>query len=534
VSPIGYSETYPGDIVQYEPFTNKIGFYLEIYNENTLPNEEEVSGFDLQWDGTNVFFEMPEGYPALFGHYFRIYADFDGGSYYQQGTFEPLMPGIATCQYSSSETLMSRIRVEDGGQKIVLLDLTETDYDNYDVDTLSVETIYEFADAYGWITRRQDTQRNVDVPFDFRGRLLRRFEVDLSSVNPDLGTGYWGRGDDFLGQETTGEYQDYGFPARARNIKWSDLGGPDGGDNYYRGYSDNVVILGTDFYDNTIGNYFNNNTIGDNFNNNTIGNNFNANTIGTDFYSNTIDTSFNTNTIGNNFNTNTIGINFGSNTIGNNFNTNTIGINFGSNTIGNSFNTNTIDNYFNTNTIGNSFNNNTIGTDFYSNTIDNYFNTNTIGINFNTNTIGINFGSNTIGNSFNGNTIGNDFENNTIGSYFNNTIGDDFNNNTIGNDFENNTIGDSFESNTIGNDFSNNTIGDSFESNTIGNDFNDNTIGDNFQYNNTAYSVGSTNFSSATHVYAVYNCNIFIRSDSTLRLSYVNGSDVVQYAAITA
>lgn len=59
VSPIGYSEAYPGDIVQYEPFTNKIGFNVSISNGGTLPDASSISGFDLQWDGTNVYFEMP-------------------------------------------------------------------------------------------------------------------------------------------------------------------------------------------------------------------------------------------------------------------------------------------------------------------------------------------------------------------------------------------------------------------------------------------------------------------------------------------
>ena len=77
ISPIGYSETFQGDIVQYEPYTNKIGVGIGgIYNGQTLPDSSVVSDFDLQWDGTNVYFNMPTGYPALFGHYFYLYAEF--------------------------------------------------------------------------------------------------------------------------------------------------------------------------------------------------------------------------------------------------------------------------------------------------------------------------------------------------------------------------------------------------------------------------------------------------------------------------
>ena len=324
IAEIGYSETFNGDIVQYEPYTNKIGIDLEISNSFTLPDSSTVSGFDLQWDGTNVYFNMPTGYPALFGHYFNIYCEFDGGSYFQDGVFEPLTPNISICQYPFTSDdpdfaypkAMSRIRVENNGTKIVLLDLTEQDYLNYDADTLNVKTVYALGDAYGWITRRQDTLRNIDVPFDFRGRKYRRFEVDLSSINTSLGTGYYGIGDNFLGQGTTGNFKDFksfgedGFDVY--NIKWDDMGGPDM--NRYRGYNDNNVFLGEfnrvtigyGFYSNTIGDGFNYNTIGDYFFSNTIGDNFSSNTIGNGFYSNTIGKDFYSNTIGDGFNYNTI------------------------------------------------------------------------------------------------------------------------------------------------------------------------------------------------------------------------------------
>jgi hypothetical protein len=70
ISPIGYSESFPQDIITYLPLVNKIGVNLSIQNGNTLPDSSTVSGFDLQWDGTNVYFNMPTGYPALYGHYF--------------------------------------------------------------------------------------------------------------------------------------------------------------------------------------------------------------------------------------------------------------------------------------------------------------------------------------------------------------------------------------------------------------------------------------------------------------------------------
>jgi hypothetical protein len=401
IAEIGYSETFNGDIVQYEPYTNKIGVDIGgISNGSTLPDSSTVSGFDLQWDGTNVYFNMPTGFPALFGHYFYIYCEFDGGNYYQEGIFEPLTPNILICQYPYTSDdvdygypkAMSRIKVEDNGMKIILLDLTETDYNNYDTDTLYVDTVYALGDSYGWITRRQDTIRNIDVPFDFRGRKYRRFEVDLSAINASLGTGYWGIGDDFLGQGTTGNYKDFksfgndGYDAY--NIQWNGMGGADM--YQYRGYNDNNVCLGS----------------------------------------------------------------------------------FTNNSISNRVWFNTFDDGITYNTIGDMVYNNTISGGFYYNKIEGYLN--------------------------------------------------------------NNTIGYGFVLNHIKQDFISNNILDDFKYNTIGIGFITNTVGNSFQINQIDYSLQSTNFSLATHVYGDYNCQIFKRSDGTLRLSYIDGSDVIQYTAVNA
>jgi hypothetical protein len=379
LSPTAHSETFSGDILEYQAYTNKIGVDLDIYNGQALPDSSVVSGFDLQWDGTNVYFEMPAGYPALFGHYFYLYAEFDGGSYYQDGAFEPLTPGIVECQhpYTSDDPdygypkAMSRIRIENGGMKVVLLDLDETDFNNYDVDSLYVDTVQTLGDAYGWVTRRNDTEREVNVPFDFRGRKYRRFEVNLSAINAALGTGYYGQGDNFYGQGTTGNYKDLPvFGLDFNNIQWQGAGGPNM--YWYNGFNDNNVF----------GNY---------------------------------------------------------------------------------------------------------------------------SINLN---------------------IKDSFLRNTVGSYFQqNTVGDSFFGNTVGDSFSFNTVGDSFSFNRVSNSFNNNTVGDSFFGNTVG---------DSFQLNIIKRLVSFTDFTSATHVYGNYNCQIFQISNGSLRLSYVDGSDVVQYTAVNA
>jgi hypothetical protein len=366
--------------------------------------------------------------------------------------------------------------------KIILLDLTETDYNNYDTDTLYVDTVYALGDSYGWITRRQDTFRDIDVPFDFRGRKYRRFEVDLSSVNPSLGTGYWGRGDNFLNQGTTGNFID--VPSFGQDgydtftIKWTDMGGADM--YYYRGYNDNNVFLGS-FYINTIGAFFRNNTT-EQFTNNTVGYDFQNNTVGNNFYNNTVGNNFFNSTVGNNFYNNTVGNNFTNNTVGEGFQYSTVGNNFYNNTVGNNFNNNTVGNLFNSNTVGNSFNNNTVGKYFQSNTVGN--------------------------------------------SFFNNTVGYNFQSNTVGNDFRSNTITGNLSSNTIGNNFQFNEISGFLGGNTIGNFFQRNKIDRNL--------LNGTNFTTATHVYGDYTCQIFIRSDNTFQLSYIDGTNTIQYAAVNA
>ena len=442
LNPVGNSETYGGDILEFQGYTNKIGVNINngIYTGNTLPDSSVVSGFDLQWDGTNVYFDMPTGYPALFGHYFYLYAEFNDGvdDYYQDGNFEPLTPVIAECQYPYTNTTdylkqMSRLSVSADGMKVILLDLIQSDVTNYVANSLYVETVYAIGDAYGWITKRNDTERNISVPFDFRSRIYRRYEVDLTPVNASLGIGYYGIGDNpyfypYGTILTTGLYKDYlSFGNDGQdtyNIEWNDIGGADF--YWYAGFNDNVVCLGV-FSNNTIGSFFSKNTIGNGFDQNTIGNSFAFNIIKDGFYQNTI---------------------------------------------------------------GNSFSINIIGDSFAFNTIENSFYYNTIGYGFQYNII------------------------KTMVS------------NSIGNYFQRNKIMDGFAYCTIQDFFSGNVITQLFTSNTIVNNFQQNII--------ETQLASSIDFSTATHVYGDYNCTIFKRSNGTLQLSYVNGTNIVQYTAITA
>ena len=151
---------------------------------------------------------------------------------------------------------------------------------------------------------------------------------------------------------------------------------------------------------------------------------------------------------------------------------------------------------------------------------------NTFGENCLNNTIGNGFYYNTIGNEFYYNTIVNDFYSNTIGNgFYYNTIGNKFYYNTIGNGFYSNTIGNGFYYNTIGNEFYSNTIGNNFRYNTIGNEFYYNTIGNGFRHNDFKYCPSLANFTTATHVYGNYNCEIVKNSTGTLRLKYMDGDN---------
>jgi hypothetical protein len=406
LSPTGYSENHQQDIIQYNPLVNKIGVNIDFNNGITLPDSSTVSGFDIQWDGEHAYFEMPQNYPVLFGHYLVIYFSLYEGDNYIESFFEPIAPGVTSTPFNFSDDSL-KIKIEGNRTKIILLNLTQEDVLNYDIDTLYVSTVVALSDSYGWIERRKDKIKNIDVPFDFRGRKYRRFEVDLSAINPSLGLGFWGQGDDYLGQSTTGNFNDFSpfIYEKTFNIIWEDTGGP----NMYgaRGFNDNFVALGgfsnnkisyscfnntlSGFRNNIIGEYFSNNTIGEDFLYNILHARFMYNTIGGEAYDNIIDNWFMFNNVGKIFRTNKIGVYFIGNTVGEHFDNNTIGTNFLYSSVG--------DNFYN-NAVGNNFFGNTIGFDAISNTIGANFTHNTIGANFTYNTVGDNFYNNDVGNNF--------------------------------------------------------------------------------------------------------------------------------------
>ncbi len=194
---------------------------------------------------------------------------------------------------------------------------------------------------------------------------------------------------------------------------------------------------------------------------------------------------------------------------------------------------------------------NTIGFENANNTISNSFYNNRAGNGFSDNIIALYCGPNTFGNSTNGNTLGGGLNNNIFGDNMNgnvignscslNIIDTSFGSNTIGNGFQNNNISQGFSSNVIDNTFIYNVIGVGFAFNNIGDDFSHNNIKSGFSFNIVVDNFNSNNvedsssqgvdYTSATHVYASYTCNIVRRVGSSTQLYYWTNTNVLTYAA---
>ncbi len=291
------------------------------------------------------------------------------------------------------------------------------------------------------------------------------------------------------------------------------------------GIKANVTDITTDFgadasfNNNFIGNYFINNTIGTGFKENRIGNYFGNK--GTDGISNIILDDFRGNVIENYFgiDTETPSLLEGGNIIRSNFIENQIGDSFTYNvtvdTSGGGYYNNVIGWGFNNNTFGDGFNYNRIGDLFQYNTLGTYFASNKIDFLFSTNIIADNFSSNNLGDLCFFNDIGDSFQHNRAGNFF----GDFFNGG--------NTIGDGAYDNIFADHFVGNSILDNFNNNNTSTFFAGNTIGSDFQYNTSQYTVLGVDFTlspSPTHVYSSYTCILFGDENSTLKLSYVDGS----------
>lgn len=534
IEPTAYSETYPEDILEYTSQCNKIGTGLSITNGSTLPDSTIVAGFDLQWDGTKAYFNMPAGYPAQFGHFFYIYADFSAGAYYLDFVFEPLKCGTSSYTYTYSP-FNSTITVSANGDKVFLNDLTQQDVLNYTPNTLYVDTINALGNAYGWITRRIDTARDIDLPIDFRGQVFRRYFAVFPSFQGFFNINYAG---------SIGFYEDFsvlpkdiqGGSEDSTSIQLLGQGGADGY-YWYAGRMDNVVFLEQINDVNGTIRYFQGNTfqyciqnslngyVWQNRIRNFTGNSFRNDGTSTisenvlyDCTNNVVDSlNFNNNNLYGTLNGNQIlgsfQLNNGTGTIAENFFGD--GGGFVQNTITSvNFNQNILY-YFAQNTINcqifllnklYTFVNSQVASacqTFSKNTIQSCNNLNAQALQIFENTAGYDFNNNLITGSF--------FQNNIFGDTctLNNFSYVQFKNNVFGNLCGNNNFfagGSSFNNNTCGNSFStnnlqaNNITNNKFGENCSGNTLNGNNITDNVMLGLIQGNVfaGNTQFNTIT------------------------------------
>ena len=453
-----------------------------------------------------------EGGPVQFGHSLYVNLEFEDyigeNDYYSlNGVYENLKPGInhVTSNWSYDESTdtyglpKSRIRVSDDGTTIEFLDLNYknlVDFKYYN-NLATISSYTNLGDQYGYILRRFDTERNIDVPFDFRGIKYRRYELDYKDLG--LGNQYGGITDHYYNNDreflSTGYHKDFyifeNYPSdndnSFTNIKWEDNPGPDfrSYSSLYSGQYENNVFLGN----------LNNVTIKSKFYHNTILSDFRNNTIGNEFYRNTTLNYFNNNKIGDSFTWNILG----------------------------SFTDNIISDSFEDNVFTAQINSNIIGNNFYSNFGKMSISENKIGRNFSYNNLYGFFSFNTIDNSFANNDIYGNFRYNKIGrDFYDNNQSVELNGGvtaSIVGDFDNNIIGTEFYNNRIGNNFHNNNISDNFYYNIIN---------ENFQLNNViAPNFNTWDLSNTEYVYGDYNCTIFKDTNSEYRLSYIDGDGVL-------
>ena len=233
----GYSETY-GDIVEFLPYCNTYGLPYPngIINGATLPDSTVVSGFDLQWDGTNAYFMMPANNPVNFGH--LLYIDFSiTGSPDWEFFVDPVLPGLNNTNGDSNPyNFSSSIDVSSDGMKVILNGVTEQMFLNYQPDTLYIDAVFPIAPAYGYMTRRIDLARKVDAPLDWRNIKYRRWQ-DITGSNDYIIMSDSG---------TTGNYIDYHVFDSPYSTTIQGRGGTTGY-WWWNGTAENIVLFSSSY-----------------------------------------------------------------------------------------------------------------------------------------------------------------------------------------------------------------------------------------------------------------------------------------------
>ena len=242
IEPIAFSEQYPQDIINYLPQVNNLGFSLNVFNGQTLPDTSIVAGFDLQWDGTRAYFDMPTGYPVEMGHYFYVFCDFSDSTILE-AYCEPIFFGINQTQNFGAD-VTTTIEVVNNQTRVYLNDITNAKFLLYNPNSLYVDTIYADVPCKGWMLNRVDNSHKIEYPSDWRNQVFRRYAISNPSYGIIL---YYIPTPTFLNAEAfnpNGGYVDYNpLDWRVGNFYDVVVSGTGYTTNYWYGQVDNNVIL---------------------------------------------------------------------------------------------------------------------------------------------------------------------------------------------------------------------------------------------------------------------------------------------------
>jgi hypothetical protein len=508
--PIAYSEAYPQDLLTYNPYLNDL--CLNTY----------LTGQNLQWNGTNVYYDLPT--PFIFGSYLYMYAQFFGGADYFDVNYNCVLP-IETPATSInisggiSATDVFNITIVNGGTRIIFNNLTFADFTNFDANTFEIEYAegYNAGQSKGFVISREDTALGNKLPLDYRNIVYRRWEIDLSSIGG--GNAFCGlEPTQFNGYAGTGNYLDYpvlGIDPVERNLMFigANLGVQfSNSDNFVMtSTANNSIVRGNirsctfDYFENcdvvsVINSYINleakstysiayNTSVSLYFS--SVGQFSNNAGINFSYFNCEYLCQFNIGDGGTNiFNVKADG--FSDNVLGNLNMQNCVFGSFSNNTIYS--NTTFIENEFSGFWSGNFFGSPLLTPTLISrNKGGSGGNGNVISDDFKDNFIGTGFGGNGINNEFTGNHIGNNFGQNSIAN-----TGKGFTDNLIGNNFSFNEMNDSFQRNQIGCEFVNNEILNVFNGNIIDGSFGNNICRGSFSNNTFGVTCNDNDFSITT------------------------------------
>jgi hypothetical protein len=422
---------------------------------------------------------------------------------------------------------------------ITYSDLYPTDIIYYNFEaTRNLGMLYgtTIPDFKGWITRRIDTVKNIDISFDWRHMTVNCCRPNISNIQE------WSATSSYSVYSVVKLNNKLYFSTISDNLnispitddtKWRPFSGYNEGLTYFptqdsrllNAYKHDGTVLISLVADtstriqkyifdgsgpeqvssgsNNLTNVSNITIEGYSFSNIFLGY-VDGIKIGSGCIFNIIGSNFSNNKIGNSFRYNIISNYFYNNEIGDDFNENitNVGTHPSQRFFGNKFGSYTYKNLF-----GKNLDSNVFGSYLYNNIFGNTIvQNNNIGTNFYNNFLPATFRRNNVGNVFNNNNLfgtPNCFDNIIMGSFYNNTIifgNDAFYFNVIFPSFYNNTIKGTVRQNTIQTNCFNNTLSGNILFNSIGTQFHYNNINGEFSYNTIAGSMSYNTIGNSTSI----------------------------------